>query len=225
MPKSRLLECIQSSKLIEFSIEWNFLYSYGGTRKKVPLAGNWSHWKNQFIGTLISISASSLLLLEMCAFKTFRPLSEPKFNLTFFLSSYKELRAKFRIMLLLLSKSFWILDVASREREGENAKSLREESPKEYEAFKECILTEFVFFSKPYLKSIRWLLAVTPRNGALGHLAPWLVAKEFQWGRELFSCQKRRKCSDVTGNWSKKKCARPKFFSVKVTNKVWCKIT
>jgi len=59
-------------------------------------------------------------------------------------------------MLLLLSKSFWILDVASREREGENAKSLREESPKEYEAFKECrILTEFVFFSKPYLKSIR----------------------------------------------------------------------
>ena len=57
---------------------------------------------------------------------------------------------------------------------------------------------------------------VRPRTGVVGQHVPSLVAKEFQWGRELFWFLKKPKCWDATGKWSREKCALLPFHYVKV---------
>ena len=74
----------------------------------------------------------------------------------------------------------------------------------------------FKFFFQPYSRTAVWHLGVRPPNGVTGHRVLWPAAKEFQWEPGLFSCREKRQCWDVTGKWSKRKCARPLSASVKV---------
>ena len=87
----------------------------------------------------------------------------------------------------------------------------------------------FDFFLQPYSRTAVWHLGVRPPSGVAGHRVPWPAAKEFQWEPGLFSCRKKRQCWDVTGKWSKRKCARPLSASAKVCTSFrgcvycWCR--
>lgn len=69
-----------------------------------------------------------------------------------------------------------------------------------------------------YLKITQWSKKKAARllNGVHGHPVQWLVAKEFQWGPEVFFKRKRPKCWDVTGKWCRRKCVQHLFFFAKV---------
>ena len=69
-----------------------------------------------------------------------------------------------------------------------------------------------------YLKITQWSKkkAVRLLNGVHGHPVQWLVAKEFQWGPEVFFKRKRPKCWDVTGKWCRRKCVQHLFPFAKV---------
>ena len=73
-----------------------------------------------------------------------------------------------------------------------------------------------LLFFQPYSRTAVWRPGVRPPSGVAGHRVPWPAAKEFQWEPGLFSCRKKRQCWDVTGKWSKRKCARPPSASAKV---------
>ena len=76
----------------------------------------------------------------------------------------------------------------------------------------------YYYVLQVYLKITQWSKkkAVRLLNGVHGHPVQWLVAKEFQWGPEVFFKRKRPKCWDVTGKWCRRKCVQHLFPFAKV---------
>ena len=76
----------------------------------------------------------------------------------------------------------------------------------------------YYYVLQVYLKITQWSKkkAVRLLNGVHGHPVQWLVAKEFQWGPEVFFKRKRPKCWDVTGKWCRRKCVQHLFPNAKV---------